>query len=86
MGIEDEAQIGEADFNTLSYDSSARAVTIDCSIPVTLCFEVDALDVCVEETAEVLGSRATERSEVLTPWSATAARYYRRIRTRSAGP
>ena len=55
LTIEDEAQIGTADFNTVSYDSRARALTIDCAIPVTLCFQVDALDVHVEETTEVLG-------------------------------
>ncbi len=53
--IEDQAQIGTADFNSVAYDPRARALTIDCSLPVTLCFQVDALDVHLEQTAEVLG-------------------------------
>ncbi len=43
------------DFNTVSYDAAERILTIECSIPVTLRFDVDRLAVHVEQTEEILG-------------------------------
>ena len=54
FSMTDEAKIGLADFNTVSYDGE-RKLTIDCSIPVTMDFEVERLAVHLEETDEVLG-------------------------------
>jgi hypothetical protein len=55
FSMTDEAQIGLADFNTVAFDPRERTLTIDCSIPVTMRFEVERLTVYLEETDEVLG-------------------------------
>ena len=53
--IEDNAEMGLADFNTVIYDAGERVLTIDCTIPVTMRFEVERLAVHLQETDEVLG-------------------------------
>ena len=55
LTVRDEARIGSADFNTVSYDAGHRVLTVECSIPVTLRFEVARLAVHVDETDEILG-------------------------------
>ncbi len=53
--LTDEAEIGMADFNTVTYRPVDRLLTIECSIPVTIRIGVAQLDVRLEETDEVLG-------------------------------
>jgi hypothetical protein len=53
--LNDEAQIGDADFGHLSYDEQTRTLTIDCNTPVTISLQVTGLAVTVEETGERLG-------------------------------
>ena len=68
--MNDEAKIGTADFNTVSYDARERILTVECSIPVTMLFEVERLAVHLEETYEILG-RARYRTSA-DPGFATA--------------
>lgn len=53
--LTDEAAIGTADFNTVTYRPVDRLLTIECSIPVTIRLGVTQLVVRLEETDEILG-------------------------------
>lgn len=55
LAIEDEAEIGTADFNTVTFDPREGTLIIECSFPVTLRLDVDDLLVRIEETHELLG-------------------------------
>jgi hypothetical protein len=51
----DEAGIGSADFDEVSFDPARGVVTVEGSIPVTIEVTVTRLRVSVEETRQVLG-------------------------------
>ena len=82
--IRDEAQIGTADFNTISYDSRKQSLTIECSIPVTMRFKVEGLAVHLEETDEVLG-RARYRAWRNSPFATSYTGEVLPLRDRGPG-
>lgn len=53
--LNDEAQIGYADFDEVSYDEQTSKVIIECAFPVLISVQVADLAVTVEETGERLG-------------------------------
>jgi hypothetical protein len=55
LEIEDEAEVGGADFNAIAFDAARRRVEIKCNLPVTLRIHVDTLSVQLEETDEKIG-------------------------------
>jgi hypothetical protein len=51
--VEDEAEVGTYDLNTISYDDTRRAVVIESNIPLKITLEVGEVDVLVQIEGEL---------------------------------
>jgi len=67
--LQDDARIGDADFDEVTYDPGRSTVTIEGNLPVTIEVRVHTLAIEVEQTYELLGIaryRTTENSDSYT--------------------